>query len=96
MAGLVEMFGRVLSLRRVATSDVAAGEAHAQVNPATTGTQAFLASGGGLRDRADLLQMGAAGGHAHTFACERVMGAEFFMAFAGCIYRLSRMAPLLT
>jgi hypothetical protein len=82
MAGLVEMFGRVLSLGRVATPDVPAGQAHAQVNPAAAGAQAFLASIGVRRDGADLGQVRAAGGHARTCGWDDGKGRGIFMAWA--------------
>jgi hypothetical protein len=87
VAGLVEVAGRVLSLRRVATSDVAAGKAHAQVNPAAAGPQAFLAPVGDRRDRVDLVQVRAGGGHACTCAWEGDVeseGVEIFMAWVSC------------
>jgi hypothetical protein len=85
VAGLVEVAGRVLSLRPVATSDVAAGEAHAQVNPAAARAQAFLAPIGGRLDRVDLIQMCAAGGHACTCVWKgdsESKGMGIFMALA--------------
>jgi hypothetical protein len=60
---LVEMFGGVLVLRRVAASDLAARKAHAQVNPLVTRFNAFLTYVfGGLFDL-DLVEMGAFSRH---------------------------------
>jgi hypothetical protein len=50
--GAVEVFGRVLVLRRIAAADVAAVEASAQVHPAVAALQALFAAlgrdGGGV------------------------------------------------
>jgi hypothetical protein len=60
---LVEVFGGVLVLRRVAASDIAACKAHAQMNPLVTRFNAFLTYMlAGLFDL-DLVEMGAFSRH---------------------------------
>lgn len=51
------MFARTHVLRAVATTDVAAGHADAQMHPAVAGLQAILATLRAGRDFPDLLQM---------------------------------------
>jgi hypothetical protein len=60
MARGMEVLGGMPPGRVIAAPDVAALLAHAKVNPAAAGGQAFLASFGGSRlDRADIGEMGA-------------------------------------
>src|SRR5581483_5459548 len=59
VSGLVKVFGGVLVLGRVAASDVAAGQAHAKVDPAIAGFQALLPTRGARRHIANLGEMGA-------------------------------------
>jgi hypothetical protein len=51
MLRIMEMFGRVLARRRIATADVAAGSALAKSNPKSTLGQALLASIGSFLRR---------------------------------------------
>jgi hypothetical protein len=53
------MPGRVLVLRVIATPDVTAGHAHAQVNPFITRFQAFLAAGSVSMDWFNHVSVGA-------------------------------------
>ena len=66
MARAVEVFGRVLPGRAVAASDVAAGHAHAQVNPAAAGRETFGAAvrrvGLGGAELGDVKALGRQGG----------------------------------
>jgi hypothetical protein len=57
MLGCVEMFGRVLVLRRVAAADVPARFAQAQVNPIVSDLQTIFAAIRARRDIANLVQM---------------------------------------
>jgi hypothetical protein len=63
MLGLVEMFGGVFVLRRVAAADVAALEAHAKVHPGIVHFETFLAAFAAGRDLLDFFLMGAGFGH---------------------------------
>jgi len=54
MLAFLEVLGRVLVLRAVAAADVAAGEAHAQLDPAIALLQAFRAALALRLDRPDL------------------------------------------
>ena len=64
MARHVEMLGGVFVFRRVATADVSACEAHAQVHPATADAQAVFASLAGRGDGVDLVEVRTGRGHA--------------------------------
>ena len=55
--GAVKMFGGVTVGRAVATSDVAAREAEAQVDPSSADLQAIFTALGGRDDLLDLFQM---------------------------------------
>jgi hypothetical protein len=60
--GVVEVFGGVLVLGGVATADVSADEAHAEVDPAVAGFEAFLAAFGVGTDVVDPVEV-------RTFDC---------------------------
>src|SRR5262249_31714157 len=55
MFGRVEMLGRVLVLRRIATANVAAREAHAQMHPRIARLEALFAAAGVRLDVVDLV-----------------------------------------
>jgi hypothetical protein len=61
--GLVEVFRRVTVGRIIATTDMAASAADAQVNPLAAGFQALLASAGAGSDILDGVQVHAVDGH---------------------------------
>src|ERR1700730_4348908 len=63
MLGGVEMLGRVLTGRLVATADMAARAADAQVEPGVAGLQAFLAAERARRHFANRSKMRAMFGH---------------------------------
>ena len=63
MPGRVEMLGRVLVLRVIATADMPAGPAQAQMHPGIAHLQAFFAAVGVRPISLDEVQMGAAAGH---------------------------------
>src|SRR5262245_23306715 len=68
----LEMLGRVLARRLIAATDMAANQAHPQMDPATMRLQAFLAAlRRARRDVADLIKMVAALGHARLLSQER-------------------------
>src|SRR6185312_3328903 len=73
----VEMLGGVLAGRLIAATDMAANQAHPQVNPAAMRLQAFLATLRGTRgDVADLIEVRAGCGHWHD-----PFGGPGFMPF---------------
>jgi hypothetical protein len=59
MSGLVEVFGGVLVLGRIAATDMAADQAQAQVDPGISHLEAFLATFAAGRDFVDLLYVRA-------------------------------------
>jgi hypothetical protein len=63
---LMEMFGSVLILRRIAAAHVAAGSTEPQVNPGVAHLEAFLAAMGSRLDIAHLIEMCAS--TVHTFS----------------------------
>jgi hypothetical protein len=58
------MLGGVFVLRGIAAAHVAVGHAQAQMHPAITEIQAFLAAGGVRADVANRIEMGALRDHA--------------------------------
>jgi hypothetical protein len=66
MIGLLEMFGGVLVLGGIATADMAAFEAEAQVHPCIANAQAILAPIGGGLYVSDLVEMAANGWHGRS------------------------------
>jgi hypothetical protein len=61
MVEVAIMFGGMLILRRIAATDVAAGHAHAEVNPGVAEFYAFFADvrvGGGDFDLIEMLAFG--------------------------------------
>lgn len=57
MLGLMEMLGGVLIRRTIATADVSAGEAHAEVDPSGADFEALFATFGGRSDFVDLREV---------------------------------------
>ncbi len=59
----VKMLGGVLVLRRVATADVSADEAHPEMHPPVSCFEALFAAAGARFDILNLIEMGAIGSH---------------------------------
>ena len=76
MGALPEMRRRVPVGRGVATPDMAAAEAEAEVDPATAGGEALLASGERVRPhiRFDFAEVRAAYGHLPSLTRQRRLG----------------------
>ena len=73
--GLVEMLRRVLVLRRIAASDVTAGEAESKMDPGITCLQALLAPLAARYDLPDLVEMGAWTVR-RALCCHRIKGMK--------------------
>ena len=61
--GLVKVPGGMLVLRRIAATNVSAGETQPQVDPAIAGLEAVFAAFGAGRDFVNLLHMATSLGH---------------------------------